>query len=349
MPKVIIIGAGLSGLSTAYGLRNSNFDVEIIEARPRLGGRIFTIEKENSQLEMGATWFGPQHTSLMELIKELKIPFKTQDNGAEAVYDFRPKGNIERFQIPSQDAATYKFNHGTSHLIETLAEASTAKIHFDEVVDLISIDEHIQVSTSTTVFEADYLVLSPPPQLISEGIEFRPKLSETFNQLLQDTHTWMSDSIKFSIAYKDAFWKSQQFMGTLMSPHQIIQEMYDHSDSNRNQDALVGFLNSNYSHLTSEERKEKVMGLLESYFPDEKTHLKAYEDLNWRNETYTIPKNAKSLAPHQNNGNPKLRDSLFDNRLFFSASETAQQTPGYMDGAVHRGREVADFLLDLSV
>jgi len=179
MPKVLIIGAGLSGLSTAYALRNSNFDVEILEARPRLGGRIFTVEKENSQLEMGATWFGPQHTSLIQLIKELNIPFKTQDNGAEAVYDFRPKGNIERFQIPSQGTATYKFNHGTSHLIETLAEASGAKIHFDEVVDSISVDESIKVSTSTSVFEADYLVLSIPTQVISDSIEFKPKLSET--------------------------------------------------------------------------------------------------------------------------------------------------------------------------
>jgi monoamine oxidase len=349
MPKVLIIGAGLSGLSTAYVLRNSNFDVEILEARPRLGGRIYTIKKENSQLEMGATWFGPQHTSLIQLIKELNIPFKTQDNGAEAIYDFRPKGNIERFQIPSQGAATYKFTYGTSHLIETLAEASIAKIHFDEVVASISVDEHIKVSTSTTVFEADYLVLSIPTQLISDRIEFRPKLSETFNQLLQDTHTWMSDSIKFSMAYEDAFWKSQPFIGTLMSPHQIIQEMYDHSNTEGDQNALVGFLNSNYSNLNPEERKEKVTGLLESYFPDKEIRLKAYADLNWRNEPYTIPKNAKSLAPHQNNGNPKLRDSLFDNRLFFSASETAQQTPGYMDGAVHRGREVADFILNLSV
>jgi len=51
---------------------------------------------------MGATWFGPQHMSLIQLIKELTIPFKTQDNGAEAMYDFRPKGSIERFQIPSK-------------------------------------------------------------------------------------------------------------------------------------------------------------------------------------------------------------------------------------------------------
>jgi len=48
MPKVLIIGAGLSGLSTAYVLRNSNFDVEILEARPRLGGRIYTIKKETA-------------------------------------------------------------------------------------------------------------------------------------------------------------------------------------------------------------------------------------------------------------------------------------------------------------
>ena len=349
MPKVLIIGAGLSGLTTAYSLRNSNFDVQILEARPRLGGRIFTIEKEDNLLEMGATWFGPQHMSLIQLIKELNIPFKTQDNGAEAMYDFRPKGNIERFQIPSQDAATYKFKYGTSHLLETLVEASKTKIHFDEVVTSIFVDEHIKVSTSTAVFEADYLVVSIPPQLISDSIEFRPNLPETFNQLLQDTHTWMSDSIKFSMAYKDAFWKNQSFIGTLMSPHQIIQEMYDHSDLERDQNALVGFLNSEYSQLTSEERKEKVSSLLETYFPDKERYLKSYADLNWRDESYTVSKNAKILAAHQNNGNPKLRDPLFDNRLFFSASETAQHTPGYMDGAVHRGREVADFILSVSV
>jgi monoamine oxidase len=39
-----------------------------------------------------------------------------------------------------------------------------------------------------------------------------------------------------------------------------------------------------------------------------------------------------------------LRAGFFNNKLFFSASETAAQTPGYMDGAVHRGLEVGELI-----
>ena len=41
--KVIVIGAGLAGLTTAYRLQAQGIDVEVYEARSRLGGRILTV------------------------------------------------------------------------------------------------------------------------------------------------------------------------------------------------------------------------------------------------------------------------------------------------------------------
>ena len=46
MPLVIVIGAGMAGLSAANHLVNSGIhDVVVLEARDRIGGRMFTNRK----------------------------------------------------------------------------------------------------------------------------------------------------------------------------------------------------------------------------------------------------------------------------------------------------------------
>jgi len=53
---VIIIGAGAAGLSAAHGLSELNLNVVILEARDRIGGRIFTINEPSlpGPVELGA-------------------------------------------------------------------------------------------------------------------------------------------------------------------------------------------------------------------------------------------------------------------------------------------------------
>ena len=52
-PKVIVIGAGLAGLSCAYRLQQRGVDVEVYEARNRVGGRVFTVNVEGNPAEIG--------------------------------------------------------------------------------------------------------------------------------------------------------------------------------------------------------------------------------------------------------------------------------------------------------
>lgn len=54
--KVIIVGAGFAGLIAARELEGAGFDVEIFEARDRIGGRAWTEERLGRPLELGATW-----------------------------------------------------------------------------------------------------------------------------------------------------------------------------------------------------------------------------------------------------------------------------------------------------
>ena len=71
----IVIGSGLSGLAAAYRLSRAGWDVTVLEARDRVGGRVFSrrIGGENLVCEMGAEWVGEEHERVRALCKNLNI------------------------------------------------------------------------------------------------------------------------------------------------------------------------------------------------------------------------------------------------------------------------------------
>jgi monoamine oxidase len=75
-PKVIIIGAGFAGLAAAYQLQQRKIDFVILEARNRIGGRVFshTIdEAEKLVIELGGEWVGKSHKRMIELCDRFKL------------------------------------------------------------------------------------------------------------------------------------------------------------------------------------------------------------------------------------------------------------------------------------
>jgi monoamine oxidase len=51
--KVIVLGTGVAGLSSAYELSNAGYEVVVLEARGRIGGRSFTARKGTQLTELG--------------------------------------------------------------------------------------------------------------------------------------------------------------------------------------------------------------------------------------------------------------------------------------------------------
>lgn len=55
--RTLVIGAGLAGLAAAWELRRHGHEVVVLEARDRIGGRIWTSQKwPDLPLDLGATW-----------------------------------------------------------------------------------------------------------------------------------------------------------------------------------------------------------------------------------------------------------------------------------------------------
>ncbi|WP_420845325.1 flavin monoamine oxidase family protein [Mycobacterium lentiflavum] len=66
--SVLIVGAGMAGLAAARRLADAGWPVRLIEARDRIGGRVYTNRDWGVPIEMGASWIhGTASDPMMEL------------------------------------------------------------------------------------------------------------------------------------------------------------------------------------------------------------------------------------------------------------------------------------------
>lgn len=75
----VIIGAGFAGLAAAYKLKNAGWNVTVLEARDRIGGRVFSYslpQNKNLVCELGAEWVGESHERIKVLCSDFKIPLQ---------------------------------------------------------------------------------------------------------------------------------------------------------------------------------------------------------------------------------------------------------------------------------
>jgi monoamine oxidase len=92
--KVIIIGAGISGLAAASQLvKHEEFNFVILEARDRSGGRVHTDEISlGHPLDMGASWIsGERGNPIKQLANEFHAKVTPTEDAKTVVYDTNGK------------------------------------------------------------------------------------------------------------------------------------------------------------------------------------------------------------------------------------------------------------------
>jgi phytoene dehydrogenase-like protein len=69
--RILVVGAGIAGLGAARALHDLGYEVEVVEARERLGGRIWTVDR----IDYGAHWIhGTEGNPITQLARMLELP-----------------------------------------------------------------------------------------------------------------------------------------------------------------------------------------------------------------------------------------------------------------------------------
>lgn len=112
--SVVILGAGIAGLVSAYELRRAGWDVTVIEARDRIGGRVWTVRggdrveqvgrpdqlctfSKDMYLNAGAARIPTAHHTILGYAKRFGVPIEVMVNSnRSAKWDFGGKVYTDR-------------------------------------------------------------------------------------------------------------------------------------------------------------------------------------------------------------------------------------------------------------
>ena len=349
--SVVIIGAGLTGLLTAYRLQELGFSVTVVEARDRIGGRIYTLESGNAKVEMGATWFNESHYQLLNIIDEFKVPFFEQF--LTGISYFQTFSNVppQEITVPN-NSPSYRFKNGTIDLLNAIhSKLKPNTVLLNQAVNEIVFSENTSaVKTSSQIFKADVVITTLPPAVLIQQIVFSPELPNELVSLAEQTHTWMQDSIKVALTYKKPFWREQGKSGTIFSNVGPLTEFYDQSNLETKSYALVGFASGSCARFTKEQRIEKIEAQLKIVFGDEAVQYESYHETAWYQEEFTnSDRQVENLFPHQNGGHALYQQPFLHNKLFISGSETSKHHSGYMEGAIFAAESVVAKLKNMHI
>ena len=76
MPRAAIVGAGLSGLTAGYRLRQAGWEVDVFEATNTPGGRVQTVRADGYSIDTGASALGSTYQSYISLAREVGVELR---------------------------------------------------------------------------------------------------------------------------------------------------------------------------------------------------------------------------------------------------------------------------------
>lgn len=348
---VLVVGAGLAGLTVARDVAAEGIGVLVVDARPRVGGRVMTVTPNagaSGWFDLGATWHWGNQPLVQGLANDLGVAAFAEPLAGRALLeraDTLPPAPVE---VPPPPAAFLRFTGGTEQLCRRLADGlPEASLALGEKVTGVADDGGRLVVTSEEADEppkqrtAARVVVAVPPRLVLQDISFVPTLPAPLVRVMEATPTWMGDAMKCAAMYETPFWRTAGLSGLAFSEAGPLEEVHDASVPG-GPAALWGFVarDPDFRDMGPAERAPLVLTQLGRLFGPRAADPVEYFERDWSADPYTCEELHRHIAPVPY-GNRLFALPLWGGRLSWAGAETEAVGGGHMEGAVRSGHRAA--------
>lgn len=152
-PTIIIVGAGISGITAALSLTKAGFHVCLIDARDRIGGRIKTQRLKNGAfVELGAQFLhGIKGNPLFLTLGDYDVELKPLTREGRAIFD----ANGKRIQNDQLEEHLNKFKSEIASLAQKRLSDTKDRFLAEELHDLAN---QVQYSSNIDPKQIDELI-----------------------------------------------------------------------------------------------------------------------------------------------------------------------------------------------
>lgn len=352
---VLVVGGGISGLTAATLLNDAGHRVVLLEARSETGGRIRSVRaSETGQYlgDLGPTWVWPTYQpTISRWLEQLALQSMPQFDKGQAIAELSRDTPPMKTHLPGQDGSI-RIIGGPQAIVDALmVKLPTDVVRTNAQVTGIAIEaDRVIVTVGGTsasdhrTFSVGRLVVSVPPRIAIETINWQPALPRDLRAALASLATWMAPHAKVVVLYETAFWREQGLSGRIMSRVGPLVEAHDHSGPNGTPPALFGFAGwprDVRAKLGDALTDHVVEQLVRCFGPGAAAPIDI-QLKDWAADPLVCGEaDLNDLGGHPRIGPDLVRQLHFDGKVCFAVAETAAQSPGLIEGGFIAGEHAA--------
>lgn len=344
--EVLVVGAGLAGLTAACLLHEAGLRVTVLEAAGEVGGRVRTLRGPDGTAlaDLGPTWVWPRwQPSVAAWIARLGLTVMPQFDAGDGLLDgFGPAPR--RHPIPSQDGIA-RLRGGPGAIVAALgATLPAGTVRTGAAVSRIEPDgAALRLDCADgRAWRAPRVVLAVPLRIAAESIAL-PGLPDGLLATMAAVPTWMAQQAKAVAILRDPFWRRTGLSGRVASRIGPLVEIHDHSLDPPDVGALFGFVGLDHAARAADPgglHDAIAAQLVRCFGPRARPDRLVVQD--WAAEPWICAARDLSEPPrHPEPGPDALRRAHLGGRLWLAVSETARDGTGLIEGALSAGARAA--------
>ena len=292
--RIVVVGAGISGLVAAYELSRAGHNVTVLEARERVGGRVLTLRTPFAPghiAEAGAARILPEHDLTLGYARHFGLELDRFYPEDGFFLGFR---GGERELIPpgtflGERPDFVKIRSGSDRLPEAFAAALGERVVTGSPVTGIVAGSTVSTQCANgRTYESDRVLVTVPVPVLA-GIRFSPALSAEKTEAMTGGFRYQNATRVF-VRFRTRFWEAEDLngWGTTDWPEELWHPTWDAAGPEGVLLTYVyGTRADDLDGLDGDDRVARVVDHWGDFLPGISSHVVSGTSHSWRRDPWS--------------------------------------------------------------